>query len=276
MMRRITDLGLVLTSLCALSWIDYGDAVEREAPAFGKGYLGFQLKVFTEKVEFEQETPELVTVVLRNDTDRGSLLPASRATADRRYALYLVLADRDGNSSLFSPDLFPLAAPALRKQALATHAETELLSVPFDSLEMARVTEYRDGMPYRGPGHALQKAGTLVPKIYTLKAVLLSNTDGKRPDFVVGSAVWRVMLLPKSAARMTEAELQAKMRRYLAKMTEGAYGGIAVSSQLSALGAPAVDPLIALAEKTGTGLAKEPAERVRESRHARPNVLPHV
>lgn len=253
---------LVLTLMCSLSawaWINYDDKVSRTEPEFGKEFQGFSLKLSTENIEFEQDMPEKVTIVIKNANERTTLLPKETTGEGRSYALYVVVADKEGQSSLFSRNVFHGKPNIVAKGKIPANAETTLLTVPFDALEVAKVDEYENGMPYFDEKKRMSKAGQLAPQIFTLKAVLLAGLPDQRPDFVIASPVWRILLLPKSISRMSATEKQTKMKAYLSKMSEGAYGGIGVSSQLAAFGDEAVDPLIKMAEKTGN-------ETVRESR----------
>jgi len=259
-MKRVWPL-LVLTTIvlfCA-GWIDYDDKVEKAEPTFGKEFLGFSLKVCTANAEFEQESPEPVTVTLKNDTARGTLLPPGVKSDNRTYALYMVLADEHGTSR-FSPNLLEGKEAVVANGKIPTKSEVEVLKIGFDAIKVATVEEFEFGLPCFDPKMPPHSAGQLVPQIYTLKAILVSGLPDQRPDFVAASEIWRILLRPKSAARMTAAEKRTKMSKYLSKMGEGAYGGIGVSSQLAALGEMAVDPLIAMAEKKAADGA------VRESR----------
>ncbi|OGV70984.1 MAG: hypothetical protein A3K19_05670 [Lentisphaerae bacterium RIFOXYB12_FULL_65_16] len=251
---------LLIGALLCGGWINYDDKVERSEPQYGKEFIGFYLKVFTDNVEFEQETPEPITVVLKNTNPRSTLMPDGGNAAERRYALYIVVADKDGATSLFSRNLLEKDGGIVTAGKVPPQAETELLKVPFDSLEVAKVEAFEDGLPKFEPDQRMARAGQLGPQIFTMKAILISVVPGKRPDFTLASSVWRILLQPKSAARMSDTEKQTKMQAWLKKMGEGAYGGIGVSTQLAALGDAAVDPLIAMAEKPAADGA------VRESR----------
>jgi hypothetical protein len=259
-MKAFTFLiGCLFGAASACAWIDYSDNVPKQEPAFGKEFAGFALKIYTEKVEFEQEQPVEVTIEIRNSNPRSTLLP-QEADEGRRYALYVVLADKSGNS-LFSRNLLDNVTDNFVAQGrIPPGASTVLAQVPFDSLTVAKVEEYEHGIPYFDPKKRGVSAGGLSPQLFTLKAVLLSAEAETRPDFVVASDLWRILLLPKSVDRMTADEKSSKMKRYLDKMAEGAYGGIGVSSQLAAFGDDAVEPLIEMAERTGEEGA------VRESR----------
>ena len=256
---KLSRLFLLPAILAALGWINYDDKVIAVKPEFGKEFQGFSLKLSTKRMKFEQEMPEPVTIVLRNSSNRSTLLPKTTVKSNRQYALHLVLADKSGQTSFFSRNLLTDKHDIIVTGAIPPNSTTELLTVSFDSLEVATVDEYEYGMPSFNPKKAMTKAGSMSPQIFTLKAVLLSGKKETRPDFAIASKSWQIMLLPKSAARMSQSEKQAKLKRYLAKMSEGAYGGIGVSSQLAALGEIAVDPLIAMAEKIGP-------TQVRESR----------
>ena len=264
MKRHLPLLLVALLAAPAFGWIDYSDKVQKKQPAFGKEFVGLSLKLFTEKVEFEQEMPQAVNVVLRNTTERKSLMPEGSETQERHYALYIVVADKSG-SSQFSRNVIDQGAQFIAKGEIPPKGETRLLSISFDSLEVARVEEYENGMPYFDPQKRMAKAGQLTPQLFVLKAVLLSGLEGKRPDFALASDTWSILLLPKSVARMSPEEKKLKMAQFLKKMAEGAYGGIGVSSQLAAFGDEAVAPLITMAEKGGGKDAKA-AQTVRESR----------
>jgi hypothetical protein len=241
---------LLFGAVLGAGWINYDDKVERTEPQYGKEFIGFQLKLFTDRVEFEQETPEPVTIVLKNANPRGTLMPEGTPdAAERRYALYIVLADKDGAMTLFSRNLLEKDGGVVAAGTVPPQAETGILKVPFDELEVAKVEAFEDGLPKFEPDQRMARAGQLAPQIFTMKAILVSVLPGKRPDFTLASTVWRILLLPKSAARMSDTEKQTKMEAWLKKMGEGAYGGIGVSSQLAALGDAAVAPLIAMAEK---------------------------
>jgi len=249
----------IVGSATAFAWIDYSDKVPRQAPAFGKEFAGFTLKIYSEKVEFEQEEPVRITIEIHNGTPRTTLLPQKDDAKGRRYALYLVLANKDG-ATLFSRNLLEKTADDfVAAGRIPPNAGTILLRVPFDSLRFARIEKYEYGMPYFDPKKPGVPSGALTPQLYTLKAILLSAKEKTRPDFVVASELWRILLLPKSVDRMTPAEKVAKMKKYLAKMSEGAYGGMGVSSQLAAFGDEVVAPLIEMADKKG-------GKEVRESR----------
>lgn len=258
MIPRLLALALVLATAVARGWIDYADTVERTAPTFGKELAGFSLQVSTAQVEFEQETPEPITIRLKNSSDRTTLLPPPAAKGEERhYALHLVLAEKEGESSLFSGNLLAAGKDLISAGTIPPRAETAVISVPFDTLEVAPVDVFQNGIPAFDPKKPMSPAGTLAPQLFNVRAVLFSWVTGKRPDFAVGSNIWRLLLKPKSPARMTETEKREKLKRYLARMAEGAYGGIGVSSQLAAFGDPAVEPLIAMAERGGAGATRE-------------------
>lgn len=261
MKRALPLLLIVALQAPAFAWIDYGDKVQKAQPVFGKEFVGLSLKLFTENAEFEQEMPERVTVVLKNTTERRTLMPEGSETEGRHYALYIVVADKNGGS-LFSRNIIGRGAQFVADGEIPPRKETRLLSIPFDALEVAKVEEYENGMPHFDPQKKMSTAGQLSPQLFVLKAVLLSGLEGKRPDFALASETWNILLLPKSVARMSPEEKEQKMAQFLKKMGEGAYGGIGVSSQLAAFGDDAVDPLIAMAEKSGG----ENAQAVRESR----------
>ena len=138
---------LLIGALLCGGWINYDDKVERSEPQYGKEFIGFYLKVFTDNVEFEQETPEPITVVLKNTNPRSTLMPDGGNAAERRYALYIVVADKDGATSLFSRNLLEKDGGIVTAGKVPPQAETELLKVPFDSLEVAKVEAFEDGLP---------------------------------------------------------------------------------------------------------------------------------
>ena len=196
----------------------------------------------------------------RNSTDATVLV--ENPGADRLYGLLIVLADKGGGLSLVSQNLLPAAADnPLANGKLVPKATSQLLTVRFDDLAFAAFEEYENGLP-RVKADVVRTAGkALVPQIYVIRAILYSAPAGKRPDLALASDSWPILLRPKSGQRMAPDERDGKMKRWLAKMSEGAYGGIGVSSQLAALGDQAVDPLIQMAERS------DPAkEAVRESR----------
>ncbi|MCK5805963.1 MAG: hypothetical protein KAI66_24240 [Lentisphaeria bacterium] len=267
MKRILVPLGTLFLCGSLFAWIDYDDKVENKQAKFGKDFEGCALQLYTDKVEFEQEMPEKVTVVLRSRNDRATLLPAPRATKTRRYALYIVVADKNG-TSLFSRNLLEgKSANPVLAGTLKPRASQVVISVPFDQLEVAGVDEYLDGMPFFDEKTRMRNAGKLVPHLYTLKAVLLSGEPEKRPDFAVASDLWQVILRPKSPARMTEAERQVKLKAWLATMSQGAVAGGRVSSQLASLGDTAVPALIKLSEKRAeAGMKPDVAQAVADSR----------
>ena len=265
-MKQIPAFLLAATLPALVGWIDYDKSVKREEPKYGKEFQGISLRIQTANVEFEQDMPEEVVVHIRNTTDR-TRLTMQEPGEGRRFGLYVVVATEDG-TSLFSRDLLEkLADNPVGKERIPPKASCELLRVKFNELEVAAVEKYRDGLPYFEPEKKLSNAGWLTPRIYMMKAVLISSLPEQRPDFVAASEVWPILLRPKSPARMTEDEKSTRMTKYLAKMSEGAYGGVGVSSQLAAFGEDAVTPLIEMAEKTGAGAKDQAAkDRTRESR----------
>ncbi|NOY81213.1 MAG: hypothetical protein GXP31_09435 [Kiritimatiellaeota bacterium] len=251
--ERTRHFAVCLIALLGLSWINYDDRVEKKTPVFGKDFAGFSLKLFTEKVDFAQDLPEPVTVVLKNNTNRASIFPAEAATKGRFVRLYFVLADKNGNS-LFSDDLLRGKDHPLVRGKIAPHTELTVLKTPFNSLKFAKVEEFEHGMPFFDPRKSrFVPAAELVPQLYVMKALLISGLPDRRPDFVVASDRWPLLIRPRSGDRMSDAEKKARLRRYLAKMKQGAYGGIGVSSQLAALGEVAVEPLIRMADRKGDG-----------------------
>ena len=265
-MKRIPAVFLAAALPVLVGWIDYDKAVKRGAPTYGKEFQGISLRIQTKNVEFEQDMGEEVLIHIKNTTDR-TRLTMQEPGEGRRFALYIVVANEDG-SSLFSRDLLePVADNPIVKERIPPKASCELLRAKFNEVEVAAVEKYRDGLPYFEPKKKMTNAGWLTPRIYMIKAVLISSLPDKRPDFVAASEMWPILLRPKSPARMGEDEKTTKMAKYLAKMAEGAYGGVGVSSQLAAFGDDAVPALIEMAEKTGKG-AKDQAvkDRVRESR----------
>jgi hypothetical protein len=265
-MKRYSALFLAAALPFLVGWYEYGTTVKREEPKYGKEFQGISLRIQTRNAEFEQDMPEEVVIHLNNSTDR-TRLTMQEPGEGRRFALYLVVATEDG-TSLFSRNLLEkLVDNPIDKEKIPPNASSELLRVKFNELEVAKVETYRDGLPYFEPKQKMANAGWLTPKVYTLKAILLSALPEKRPDFVAASEIWPVLLKPKSPERMAADEKQTLMTKYLAKMSEGAYGGTGVSSQLAAMGEDAVGPLIEMAEKTGKG-AKDAAEagKTRESR----------
>lgn len=265
-MKRLPVLLLAAVLPALVGWIDYGTTVKREEPVFGKEFQGISLRIQTENVEFEQDMDEEIVVHLKNTTDR-TRLTMQEPGEGRTFSLFLVVADEEGNS-LFSRNLLDkLPENVFAREKLPPQASSELLRVKYNELEVAKVEKYLDGLPQFEDGQAMTNAGWLTPRIYLLKAVLISGLPEKRPDFVAASDVWRILLKPKSVERMAADEKGALMKKYLKKMNEGAYGGVGVSSQLAALGEDAVEPLIEMAEKTGEGAKDEAdAARIRESR----------
>ena len=257
MKRRCSSLLFIPALAFCLGWLDYDDNVAETEPEFGKEFRDLALKIHTENIEFEQEFAEPVIVTLKNSTGRSTLVPDAEGNAGRRYALYLILADAGGGASRFSQNLLENDEGFMKRGSIPAAEEAELCRVPFDSLQVRNVEEYEDGMPYFDPEHHPVRTANLTPELYVLKAVLFSSAGGKKPDFVLASGAWPIKLLPKSLERMTEPEKQQKMQRYLARMAEGAYGGKGVSSQLAAMGEMAVEPLLEMAEKRGSGTTRE-------------------
>lgn len=258
-MRRPSLLAILLCLAApCLAWIDYEDKVVRKEPAFGKDFQGFALCLSTENAEFEQDSGEFIRVVLRNTTDAVSV-PAAK-DAPRGYGLLVILADKGGGTSLVSQNLLPDEHP-MGSGTVTPKASTELVRVTFDGLALAPFSEYENGLPAVKPDANRVPGAGLVPQLYVVRAILYGAPPGKRPDFAVASDTWPILLRPKDGKRMAEEERQAKMKQWLAKMSEGAYGGIGVSSQLAALGEAAVAPLLAMAEKQDAT-----REAVRESR----------
>ena len=261
-----TGVLFALFPLSCLAWINYDDKVEKLPPEFGKDFQEIALMISTKSVEFEQEMPEPITVTIKNSSTRATLVPpapaakagAESATAERFYSLHIVLADKEGASAVFSRNVLTGTDDPITSGKLPAPGEATLVQVPFEALEVARVEKYENGLPVFDPARSMSKAGGLMPQLYTLEAILISGVKGARkPDFVVASNVWQILLRPKSAARMDEAEKQAKLKKFMAKLGEGAYGGIGVSSQLAALGELGVDPLIEMAENSGDGKTRE-------------------
>lgn len=256
MKRAAIMLGVLGVMLVGSGWIDYGDKVEKTEPVFGKEFDGFSLKLSTARIEFEQDEAEQVLIEIRNTNERTSLVGTPVAEG-RAYALFLVVADKNG-TTLFSRNLLETQRiTSVEKGQIAPRADSQLAAVAFNDLEVAKVDEYLHGVPSFTPDTRFVRTADLVPQIYTLKAILLSHLPEQRPDFVVASDLSRILLKPKSAQRMSADEKAQKMDKWLKKMSEGAYGGIGVSSQLAALGDLAVDPLIEMAEKTGEGAVGE-------------------
>ena len=245
--------GLLLAH-SAPAWIDYGDRVPETEPGFGKPFLGFALQLHTHAVEFRQGAGADVVVTIRNENPRPTLHPA-QPPAERFQKLFLVLADAHGNT-LFSGDMLG-AENCVVKGRIPRQTQGELVRVAFDTLDFVPVRDYRDGQPVFDPATPRRAVTDLVPQIYTVIAVLLAGPGGKRSDFSLASNPWRILLHPKDGKDMTEVEKNALLERYLKKLREGAYGGIAVSSQLAALGEVAVAPLIRIADAGGGGTTRE-------------------
>ncbi len=241
----------VLAAL-SLGWIDYDDKVEKSKPEFGKVFEGFALRIHTKRVEFEQDEAEELTIEIRNDNERASLLPGEQ-DPERTYALYLVIADKNGTSRFSRNLLEKFALDSVAKGRIPPKARSTLLTLEFNHVAVARVDEFLHGMPNFGEQTRFVSTADLVPRIYTLKVILLSAKPDKRPDFAVASDVWRILLKPKSGDRMAVDEKTRNMQKWLRKMGEGAFGGVNVSSQLAALGEMAVDPLIEMADRPGGG-----------------------
>jgi hypothetical protein len=258
-MRRLLPAVIVCgLGLAALAWVDYDDKVVAKEPAFGKEFQGFALQLSTQKVDFEQDSGEPILVVLRNATDAVSVV--REGTGEHEVGLVVVLADKGGGSSLVSQNLLA-AEETLRTGKVAARSSTELARVAFDDLALAAFSDYDHGLPAVKPDAPRVTGANLVPQLYVLRAILYAAPPGKRPDFAVASETWPVLLRAKDGRRMSEEERQAKLKQWLGRLSEGAYGGMAVSSQLAALGEAAVEPLISLAEKPNTD-----QEAVRESR----------
>lgn len=248
----VTLAAMALFASPVSAWIDYGTSVERDTPAFGKAYRGVALKLETEKAEFELGTPEPVSLVLRN-RDRIKLAAPETLTTSkgaRKTALYIVLATESG-ASYFTPDLGGRAHGKLSAGILPQTVNSNLLTVPFDDLRFRRVETFRNGWPHVKKAHPVRASTDLTPQLYSMRAILLSGQQGKRPDFTVASNVWPVLLRPQQAASLSEKEKQRKLEGYLRDLKRGAYGGKRVASQLAALGETAVDPLIAVADQKG-------------------------
>jgi hypothetical protein len=257
-MKRLLPLAILLgLTFPAAGWIDYEDKVVRKEPAFGKEFQDFALCLSTEQVEFEQDSGELIHVALRNTS--AAVSAVTPADAKREFGLLVILADK-GGSSLVSQNLLAATQP-MASGHVTPQATAEIASVAFDSLSLAPFSEYENGLPSVKPDAGRTPGASLVPQLYVVRAILYGVLPGKRPDFAVASDTWPVLLRPKDGKRMVAAERQAKLQQWLAKMGEGAYGGIGVSSQLAALGEVAVEPLIAMAEKQDAA-----KEAVRESR----------
>ena len=256
-LRLLLAAALCLGGIC-LAWIDYEDKVVRKEPAFGKEFQGFALQLSSDKVEFEQDSGEVIRIVLRNASEAVNVVPESGGKRD--YGLLIILADKGGGTSLVSQNLLTPEQP-LSSGKVTPRGSTDLASVAFDDLTLAPFSEYENGLPAVKPDAGRVHGAGLVPQLYVVRAILYATPPGKRPDFAVASDTWPVLLRPKDGKRMADDERQAKMKQWLAKMAEGAYGGIGVSSQLAALGEVAVDPLLSMAEKEDAT-----KEAVRESR----------
>ena len=241
----------------AVGWIDYGTSVTREPPAFGGPFRGIALRLSTEDVEFEQDVAEEVTITLRNVSDEPTFMPESLDTAARDIRVYVVLADR-GSRVYFSQNLWAACQKAEADVPLAADSERPLISVPFTELHVRRPSDMEGGIPlFEDAGNTSRAASQLPPGVYGVKAMILSGPADQRPDFTVASNSWPVLLLPKSGSRMSEEEKAGKLTRYMKRLKRGAYGGLAVSSQLAALGEIAVEPLLETAEKQGGGHVRE-------------------
>lgn len=241
-----------------IDWTDYSlgflsekDKVPEAEPVFGKEFQGFSLKLHTAEAEFEQEMPVAVIISLKNTNPRSTLQPDAAPSGGRSYAVHIILADKMGENSLFSKNLLTADDNALRTGKIPPRAETVVLKVPFDTLEVAKVDEFLDGKPHFDPKTRLTQAGMMIPQIYKLRAILLSAEAEKRPDFLIASQSWDILLRPKSVARMTEAEKQEKLQRYIPRMEQGGSGAMAVADQLAALGEVAVAPLMEVASRRG-------------------------
>jgi len=253
---RLRAMVPVLALLLAGGWIDYTDRVEQKTPAFGREYRSFSLMLHTAKAEFELGTAQPVTVVLRNAGDETRL--ATDDKKERFLHLYIAAADPAG-TTYFSNDLLP-ADHVARTGSIPKNRDTPLLGVSFDSLRFAKVESFVHGLPkFPATDQGWFSALDLVPKLYVMKAMLLSGVPNSRPDFAVASDAWPVLVRPMAGDRMTDQERNIRLQKYLQKLRQGAYGGMAVSSQLAALGETSVDALIEIADQTGE-------ERTRESR----------
>lgn len=251
-----------IACLCGLvpragAWIDYTDKVPAgPTPGYGKPFVGMSLKLESGHAEFELGTAEPLRLRLRNEDPRATLLPPGLPPADRRYALHLILVTQSG-ATFFSRSLLADPAQPPAGGSIASGQETAIWDGTFDKVSFAAVDKVTLDRPDFPPAARMRPSDELVPQLYVLSAVLLSQTAGKKPDFVVASAPWTVLLRPVRGERLAEAERQQRLDKYLAKMREGAYGGIAVSSQLAALGEVGVAPLIELADRTGDEKARE-------------------
>ncbi len=235
----------------SLGFISDKDSVTPPEAQFGKEFQGFSLKVSAEKAEFEQGMPVPVIGVLKNTGTRSSLLAGESAvTAGRTYAFHLMLTDKEGASTLFSTNLLTEGGAVLR-DGVPPGRETVIVNVPFDGVDLGKVDEFLDGKPYFDPKSRLVKGADLTPRVYKLRAILLSAEPEKRPDFLIASKSWNILVRPKSAERMSPAEREEKLAHLLARLNAGGMGGMAVADQLAAFGEHAVDALIAVAQKRG-------------------------
>ncbi|NLF19396.1 MAG: hypothetical protein GX595_19380 [Lentisphaerae bacterium] len=256
--RLLVALVLVLGS-AGRAWIDYDDVVVRKDPVFGKDFRSLALRLSTAAADFEQDSGQEVLIELRQ-SGTAAVLPADEA--ERQSGLLVVLTDQKGGLMMVSQDLLEAVEGDLLQPGKAPPAGAAVLCrVSFDALKFSRFEAFENGLPKVAPDAAPVASHALVPQIYVLRAILYSAPAGRRPDLALASEAWPILLRPKPGARMAADEREAKMRRWLAKMGEGAYGGIGVSSQLAALGDVAVDPLIAMADRDEPG-----KEAVRESR----------
>lgn len=256
--RLLVALVLVLGSV-SRAWIDYDDVVVRKDPAFGKDFRSLALRLSTVDADFEQDSGQEVLVELRQ-AGTAPVLPADEA--ERQSGLILVLTDQKGGLMMVSQSLLEAVEGALLQPGRAPPAGTAVLCrFSFDALKFSRFEAFENGLPKVLPEATPVPSHALVPQIYVLRAILYSAPTGRRPDLALASDAWPILLRPKPGERMAADEREAKMRRWLAKMGEGAYGGIGVSSQLAALGDAAVEPLIAMADRDEPG-----KEAVRESR----------
>ena len=250
-------LPALLSLGCLNVWgaLDYGVSVKREPAEFGKPFAGISLKLETPHSEVELNSPEAITVTLKNDNPRPVLLPEGMPRDERVYALYVVCATA-GGSSYFTPNLVNAPDNPIAGGRLKSNGETVVLDTTLDRLQVVRVDSV-DLAAADFPGPNSMPTRELVPQVYALKAILLSRLPGKKPDFVVASNTCAVLLLPERGEHMSPEERQTRAAKYLAKLEEGAYGGNAVSSQLAALGETAVPQLIAIADRKGDGHVRE-------------------
>jgi len=93
---------LVLPFLC--SWINYDDKVKQTPAVFGKEFRGFSLKISTEKVEFEQDLPIKIKLLIRNNNKFSTLVKSGDKA--RYVQLHLVVVDYKKKMTLFSNNLF--------------------------------------------------------------------------------------------------------------------------------------------------------------------------